>query len=167
LPKQFNKIGGIKMSLNLNKFLTFTLGEEFYGIPILNVKEIIGMMEITHVPSMPEFIKGIINLRGKIIPVMDLRLKFGNESKEYNDRTCIIVLEMEVSDKIRLTGLAVDGVSEVLAINNEDIELPQECFGNNNQDYLTGIGKVKDKVIMLLEPVKMLSKEEKELVEKS
>jgi purine-binding chemotaxis protein CheW len=157
----------IEMAVELNKFLTFTLGEESYGIPILNVKEIIGMMNITHVPSMPKFIKGIINLRGKIISVMDLRLKFGNESREYNDRTCIIVVEMEFSDRIRLTGLVVDAVSEVLFINNEDIELPQACFGNTNQDYLTGIGKVKDKVIMLLEPTKMLSTEEKEMLQKS
>lgn len=155
------------MAVELNKFLTFTLGEESYGIPILNVKEIIGMMDITHVPSMPKFIKGIINLRGKIISVMDLRLKFGNESREYNDRTCIIVVEMEFLDRIRLTGLVVDAVSEVLFINNEDIELPQACFGNTNQDYLTGIGKVKDKVIMLLEPTKMLSTEEKEMLQKS
>ncbi|WP_234122084.1 chemotaxis protein CheW [Clostridium hydrogenum] len=155
------------MSLNLNKFLTFTLGDEYYGIPILNVKEIIGLLTITHVPSMPKFIKGIINLRGKIIPVMDLRLKLGNESKTYNNRTCIIVIEIDFSDKIRLIGLIVDAVSEVLELNNNDIELPQACLGNTNEDYLTGIGKIKDKVILILDPTKMLSAKEKESLQKS
>lgn len=155
------------MSSEIKKFLTFTLGEEAYGIPILNVKEIIGMMDITHVPNMPEYIKGIINLRGKIISVMDLRLKFGDESKEYNDRTCIIVIEIKLEDTTKLTGLVVDTVSEVLSINSEDIELPQTCFGNSNQDYLTGIAKVKEKVIMLLEPMKLMCTEDKELLQKS
>lgn len=155
------------MALNSNKFLTFTLGDESYGIPILNVKEIIGMMDITHVPSMPEFVKGIINLRGKIIPVMDIRLKFGNESKPYNNRTCIIVVEMNFSDSIKLTGLIVDAVSEVLEISNEHIELPNVCLSNVAENYLTGIGKLKNKVIMLLDPTKMLSTDEQEIIQKS
>lgn len=155
------------MALNSNKFLTFTLGDESYGIPILNVKEIIGMMDITHVPSMPEFVRGIINLRGKIIPVMDIRLKFGNESKPYNNRTCIIVVEMNFSDNIKLTGLIVDAVSEVLEISNENIELPNACLSNVAENYLTGIGKLKNKVIMLLDPTKMLSTDEQEIIQKS
>lgn len=155
------------MALELNKFLTFTIGEESYGIPVLNVKEIIGMLDITHVPKMPEFIKGIINLRGKIIPVMDLRLRFGITSREYDARTCIIVIEMEISNQTRLTGLVVDTVSEVLAIDKEAIESPPTCFGGSDKDYLIGIGKIKEKVIMLLEPIKMLSSDEKESLEKS
>lgn len=154
------------MALELNKFLTFTIGEEVYGIPILNVKEIIGMLDITSVPKMPDFIKGIINLRGKIIPVMDLRLKLGLESRKYDSRTCIIVVEMEISNQIRLTGLVVDTVSEVLDINKEAIELPPACFGSGDKDYLMGMGKIKDKVIMLLDPVKMLTSDEKEMLEK-
>lgn len=154
------------MSLELNKFLTFTIGEESYGIPVLNVREIIGIMDITHVPKMPEFIKGIINLRGKVIPVMDLRLRFGIKSRDYDARTCIIVVEMEVSNKTRLTGFVVDTVSEVLDINQEEVESSIECFGSIDQDYLIGIGKIKDKVIMLLDPIKMLSSDEKEVLER-
>lgn len=153
------------MEAELSKFLTFTLGEECYGIPILRVKEIIGMMNITHVPRMPEFIKGIINLRGKIIPIMDLRLKFGAESRDYDDRTCIIVVEIEGINGIRLMGLVVDTVSEVLSINAGEIEVPPSSFGGTDHGYLVGLGKVKDKVIMLLEPVKILSSEEKELIQ--
>ncbi|MGE5403596.1 MAG: chemotaxis protein CheW, partial [Candidatus Saccharibacteria bacterium] len=82
------------MEVQPGKFLTLTLGNEAYGIPILKVREIIGMMGITHVPKMPEFVKGVINLRGKIIPVIDLRLKFGLPDREYDDRTCIIVVEI-------------------------------------------------------------------------
>ncbi|MFW2490758.1 chemotaxis protein CheW [Clostridium chromiireducens] len=152
------------MALELNKFLTFNIGEEFYGIPVLNVKEIIGMLDITPVHKMPEYIRGIINLRGKIIPVMDLRIRFGIPSREYDARTCIIVIETEVSNQTRLTGMVVDTVSEVLDINNETIELPSSCFGGVNKDYLTGIGKIKDKVIMLLEPINIMSTDEKDVI---
>ncbi|AGX42991.1 chemotaxis protein CheW [Clostridium saccharobutylicum] len=152
------------MAVELNKFLTFNIGEEFYGIPVLNVKEIIGMLDITSVPKMPEYIKGIINLRGKIIPVMDLRIKFGIPSREYDARTCIIVIETEVLNQTRLTGMVVDTVSEVLDINKETIESPLACFGEVNKEYLTGIGKIKDKVIMLLEPINIMSTYEKDTI---
>src|SRR5574344_2822696 len=99
------------------KLLTFSLGTEGYGVSILKVKEIIGMLDITPVPKTPDFIKGVINLRGKIIPVMDLRLKFGMEEKEYNERTCIIVVEINVNEKQRLLGVVVDMVSEVVTVN--------------------------------------------------
>lgn len=152
------------MALQLNKFLTFNIGEESYGIPVLNVREIIGMLDITPVYKMPEYIKGIINLRGKIIPVMDLRVRFGIPCREYDARTCIIVIETEVSNQTRLTGMVVDTVSEVLDINNEVIESPPSCFEGVDKEYLIGIGKIKDKVIMLLEPRKMLSSNEKEII---
>ena len=96
-----------------SKLLTFSLGEESYGISIQQVREIIGMMEITYVPKMPEFVKGVINLRGKIIPVTDLRLKMGLEEKTYSNRTSIIVVELENNGSIRQNGLVVDTVSEV------------------------------------------------------
>lgn len=152
------------MAVELSKFLTFNIGEEFYGIPVLNVKEIIGMLDITPVPKMPEYIKGIINLRGKIIPVMDLRIRFGIPSREYDARTCIIVIETEVLNQTRLTGMVVDTVSEVLDINKETIESPSACFGEVNKEYLTGIGKIKDKVIMLLEPINIMSTYEKDTI---
>jgi purine-binding chemotaxis protein CheW len=95
---------------------------------------------------------------------MDLRVRFGIPSREYDARTCIIVIETEVSNETRLTGMVVDTVSEVLDINKETIELPSSCFGGVNKDYLTGIGKIKDKVIMLLEPINIMSTDEKDVI---
>ena len=139
------------------KFLTFMLGEETYGLPILKVKGINQMQPITHVPRMPSFVKGVINLRGKIIPIIDLRLKFGLMETEHNDRTCIIVIELE--DGGRQSGLIVDEVSEVLDIAGENIEPPPADVGAT-LEFLTGIGKAKDKVIMLLDPFRILSANE-------
>ncbi len=133
------------------KYLTFTVGREEYGIPLRRVKEIIGMMEITNVPRMPSHVKGVINLRGKIIPVIDLRLKFGMEEKAYTARTCIIVLELSSEEGIRLMGVAVDSVSEVVNIASGDIEPPPQYGTTSDMGFLTGMGKAKGKVILLLE----------------
>lgn len=140
------------------KFLTFFLDKEEYGIEILKVQEIIGMMPITPVPKTPEFIRGVINLRGKIIPIVDLRLKFGMEAKEVTDQTCIIVVQAKGVQM----GLVVDKVSEVADISNEDIE---ECpsFGTNvNTDFILGmgIGRTDGRVKMLLDIDKVLSFQE-------
>ena len=104
------------------KYLTFTLNKEEYGIGILKVKEIIGMMPITPVPQTPEYVKGVINLRGKVIPVIDLRLRFGMERVHYDERTCIVVVEAEAGGGRALIGIVVDSVSEVLNIRGESIE---------------------------------------------
>ncbi|MGE5381255.1 MAG: chemotaxis protein CheW [Methylocystaceae bacterium] len=153
------------MSVETHKYLTFMLGDESYGIPILKVKEIIGMMTITKVPKMPGFMKGVINLRGKIIPVTDLRIKFGLEPQEYHDRTCIIVMEMENGTSKNLNGVVVDSVSEVLDISQENIEAPPNCYGSSqDQDFLTGLGKVRDKVIMLIDADKILTVDEMTVV---
>lgn len=149
------------MAVNQNKFLTFLLADESYGIPILKVKEIIGLMTITHVPRMPYYVKGVVNLRGKIIPILDLRLKFGMPEKEFDDRTCFIVTEMQTPTGPKLSGLVVDTVSEVLDVPADCIELPPEFMSKEEQEYLTGIGKVKDKVILLLDADKILSDHEK------
>jgi len=132
------------------KHLTFSLGKEEYGLPILKVKEIIGMMEITHVPQTPDFIKGVVNLRGKIIPIMDLRLKLAMQEREYNERTCIIVVEVKINDAKRLMGIVVDTVSEVINIQQNDIEPPPEYQTKVDKGFLTGMGKIKGKVVMLL-----------------
>lgn len=142
------------------KHLTFSLGKEDYGIPILKVKEIIGMMEITHVPKTPEFIRGVINLRGKIIPIMDLRAKFGMETQEYTERTCIIVAEVNINGSKRQMGVVVDMVSEVLNILENEIETDLEYGTTVEGDFLTGMGKVKGKVIMLLNIDKIINCEE-------
>jgi purine-binding chemotaxis protein CheW len=131
------------------KYLIFALGEEEFGLPIQKVKEIIGMLAITRVPKASGYIKGVINLRGKIIPVMDLRLKFGLDEKKYDERTCLIVVEM--ADSSKLIAVAVDSVSEVLSIQNTEIEAPPEYSSQGDTGFLRGIGKVKDRVILLLD----------------
>ncbi len=142
------------------KYLTFYLGNEDYGIPILKVKEIIGMMNITYVPRTPEFIKGVINLRGKIIPIMDLRLKFGMKEKEYNERTCIVVAEVIINGSQRHLGIVVDTVSEVINIIGKDIEPPPQFGAKIDENFLTGMGKVKDRVVMLLDIEQIINSEE-------
>lgn len=138
----------------VDKFLTFVLENEVYGIDIKHVTEIIGIQQITEVPEVPDYIQGIINLRGKIIPVMDVRLRFKKEFKEYNDRTCIIVIDVkEIS-----VGLIVDSVSEVLMIAPEEIVLPPEISQGANK-YVMGIGKVGNEVKLLLDCDKLLHEE--------
>lgn len=139
------------------KFLTFSLGAEVYGIKIRYVTEIIGLQAITEVPDLAEYVKGIINLRGKIIPVIDVRLRFGKPPKEYNDRTCVIVVDIkEVS-----VGLIVDTVAEVLTIADQDIVPPPQFNNNNNQQrFINAIGKVGNDVILILDCDRLLSDDE-------
>ena len=143
-----------------NKYLTFALGKENYGIPIGMVKEIIGMLEITSMPKTPNYLKGVINLRGGIIPIMDLRLKFDLEEKEYNDRTCIIVADCIVGDKNKRVGIAVDAVSEVIDIDEENIEEMEKSDINIDSEFITGIAKVRDKIIILISINKIMSKKD-------
>lgn len=133
------------------KYLMFFLNDEHYGIPILQVNEIIGLMEITPIPRTPEFLKGIINLRGKIIPVLDLRLKFSMDKKAYDEQTCIILVEVNINNLKNVIGIVVDKVAEVVKIYRSDIELPPKYGQDNEHGFLTGIGKVKDLVVMLLD----------------
>lgn len=141
-----------------NRFLTFSLGKESYGIDIKCVIEIIGIQAITEIPEVPEYIKGIINLRGKIIPVLDVRLKFKKEPKEYNDRTCIVVVDI----KDVYIGLIVDNVSEVITIAEEDmVEPPQMNKGFNNR-YIKKIGKIENEVKLLLDCEKLVTDNELE-----
>ncbi|CDG35503.1 MAG: purine-binding chemotaxis protein CheW [Hungateiclostridium thermocellum] len=138
------------------KYLTFIIGKEVYGIEIKYVMEIIGMQQITEVPELPEYIKGIINLRGKIIPVLDVRLRFKKEPMEYNDRTCIIVVDIkDVS-----VGLIVDSVAEVVSIPEENIVPPPEANTGFNNRYIKQIGKVGDEVKLLLDCNKLLNDED-------
>ena len=141
------------------KFLTFNMGNEFYGIEIKYVTEIIGLQPITEIPEMPEYIKGIINLRGKIIPVMDVRLRFKKPYREYNDRTCIVVIEIrDVS-----IGLIVDSVSEVISIPDEEIVSPPSVAKEGNK-YIKGIGKVGSDVKLLLDSDKLLNETDLETI---
>ncbi len=146
------------------KFLTFSLDQEEYGIGILKVKEIIGMMRVTPVPQTPEHVKGVINLRGKVIPVIDLRIRFGMSSAEYTDRTCIVVVETD-SDRGRLhIGVVVDSVSEVLNIKGSDIENTPEFGTTLNTDYILGMAKTTGSVKILLDIDKVLSTDEQSLL---
>ena len=149
------------------KYLTFTLAGEEYGIGILKIKEIIGMMPITSVPRTPAFVKGVINLRGKVIPVMDLRLRFGMEELEYNERTCIIVVEMEGQAGTALIGIVVDSVSEVLNIKGDDIEDTPTFGAKLNTEYILGMAKMEGGVKILLDIDQVLSSEEVASLEKT
>lgn len=142
------------------KYLTFTLAEEDYGLEILKVREIIGMMDITAVPQTPVYVKGVINLRGRVIPVIDLRLKFGLEEAEYGERTCIIVVEVQSQVGSVQMGVVVDSVSEVLNINGDDIEPPPSFGARLNTQYILGIAKAKGTIKILLDIDRVLSGEE-------
>lgn len=137
------------------RFLTFPLGGESYGIEIQYVTEIIGIQPITQVPELPEYIRGIINLRGKIIPVMDARLRFRKPFQEYNDRTCVVVIDVrDIS-----IGLIVDSVSEVISISDEEIVPPPSIQKVNNK-YINGIGKTANDIKLLLDCDKLLNDDE-------
>ena len=138
-----------------DKFLTFSLGKEHYGIEIKYVTEIIGIQAVTGVPELPDYIQGLINLRGKIIPVMDVRLRFKKPFREYNDRTCIIVIDIkEIS-----IGLIVDSVSEVMSISGEEVVPPPDMNKGANR-YIKGIGKVGSEVKLILNCDKLLNDSE-------
>ncbi len=138
------------------KYLTFTLAAEEYGIGILKVKEIIGLMPITPVPNPPQHMKGVINLRGKVIPVVDLRLRFGMEQAETTERTCIIVVEIVAEIQKIDMGIVVDSVSEVLNIKAADIEDTQSFGAKIDTGYMLGMAKSGQGVKILLDIDKVL-----------
>ncbi len=134
------------------KYLTFTLHAESYGIDVLKVREIIRQTTITVVPQMPAHVRGVINLRGKIIPVMDLRLRFGFADAASTEQTCIIVVQVKLPDgKVVQMGLVVDGVEEVVSIAATDIEETPDFGGQICTDYIVGMAKVKNVVKVLLD----------------
>jgi len=149
------------------KYLTFSLADEEYGISILKIKEIIGMMPVTTVPRTPEFVKGVINLRGKVIPVIDLRLRFGMEPIDYTERTCIIVVEIETDAGTVQIGIVVDSVSEVLNVKGEDIENTPTFGTRLNTDYILGMAKMEGGVKILLDIDRVLSADEIIALEKA
>lgn len=141
------------------KYLTFQLASEEFGVGVLRVREIMGLQEITAVPQTAAHVKGVINLRGKVVPVIDLRLKFGIAAAEYTQRTCIIVAQAEAESGPTLMGVIVDGVSEVLNLSAAEIEDAPD-FGPETGQYLLGIAKVKGKVKILLDIDRVLSTQE-------
>lgn len=129
------------------KYLTFHIGEEDYAIPICHVTEIIGMLKITEVPQTPSYIKGVINLRGKVIPVMDIRLRFQMPARDYDERTCVIVVQY----KENIVGLVVDTVSEVLDIPEEDVENSQNFNQAADNNFICGMGKIHERIKMIID----------------
>ena len=154
-------------SVKGGKFLTFLMANEKYGLEILKVREIIGMMGVTPVPTTPAFVRGVINLRGKVIPVMDLRLKFGMEAKEDTQRTCIIVVHLTRAAQEMIMGIIVDEVSEVLDIDQDQIEPPPSFGADIRTDFILGMGKVNQRVVTMLDIDRVLSEREIALVEDS
>jgi purine-binding chemotaxis protein CheW len=139
-------------------YLTFELHNEYYGIWIEYVSEIIGILPFTEVPELPEYVRGIFNLRGRIIPLIDMRLRFRKEFVEYNERTCVIVIDVQD----HTVGLIVDGVSEVISLEDDDIiEQPQLSSGVSNQ-FIKGIGKINNEVKLILDCRKLLSNHDSE-----
>ena len=136
------------------KYLIFSMGSEQYGMEIRYITEIIGIQPITAIPDIPDYMKGITNLRGKIIPVMDARLRLSKEERTYDDRTCIIVLDNGGTS----TGLVVDSVSEVMTFKAEDIAPPPE-MGRERQTYIQGIGKADGGVKLLLDGWRLMAGE--------
>ncbi len=139
------------------KYLTFALANEEFGLEILKVREIIGYMEITAVPRTPPYVKGVINLRGQVIPVVDLRAKFGMETTETTDQTCIIVVEITQDGRKFNTGIVVDHVSEVLDIAGEEIEESPQFGATVETDFILGMGKIGETVKILLDIDKVLA----------
>ena len=142
-----------------DKYLTFHIGTEDYGISIAYVTEIIGIQSITEIPEMPDFIKGVINLRGKVIPVMDVRTRFKLPPREYDERTCIIVVEIDGTS----VGLVVDAVNEVADIPEDQVEAPPKSKRKGGS-YIQGIGKIDKEVKILLDVNKILYDEELESI---
>jgi purine-binding chemotaxis protein CheW len=151
-----------EMELQVEKYLLFTLGEEEYGIDIARITAIEELQQITAIPGMPDFVKGVINLRGKVIPAVDLRLRFGLEEREYDDRTCIIIVSVNEGT----IGFIVDIVSEVHEIGNEDIG-PPPFFKkvSGNEQYISGLAKKGEGVKIILDVHKIISNEDKKLFE--
>lgn len=141
------------------KYLTFAIGREEYGLPVLKVREIIKVMDITHVPQVAAHVLGVINLRGKVIPVIDLRRKFGFPPQEHTERTCIIVAEVAMSASAVMMGIVVDSVSEVVTVSAGDIEQTPDFGGQQASDYLLGLAKVKGGVKILLDLDRVLGSE--------
>ena len=141
------------MAADDSQFLTFLLGEEQYGVDILRVQEIKGYTAVTRIPNTPDYIKGVLNLRGTIVPIVDLRTKFGMEKAEYTMFTVIVVVVIQ--DKV--TGIVVDAVSDVMNINNKDIQAPPEFGAKVDVGFLKAIGKSGDKLVAILDIDQLLS----------
>lgn len=151
-------------NMSAGKYLTFKLGPEDFGIGILKVQEIIGMLAVTRMPRTPAYVRGVVNLRGKVIPVLDLRLKFGMDTRQDTDRTCIIVVQLQSGESTVTMGLIVDEVSEVLDVSAAQIEPPPSFGSSVDVSFIMGMGKVGQKVVQLLDADRILMRQELEAI---
>ena len=149
---------GQKRDDELLQLVTFNISNEEFGIDILKVQEIIRTMEITKVPRAPDFVEGVINLRGKVIPIIDLRKKFSMESRTHDKQTRIVVVELQGM----IVGFVVDGVSEVLRIQSSTVEPPPAVVSGIGSEYISGVGKLEDRLLILIDLEKLLSLEERQ-----
>ncbi|BAH75568.1 MULTISPECIES: chemotaxis protein CheW [Solidesulfovibrio] len=149
-----------KQDAELLQLVTFSIGEEEFGVDILSVQEIIRMMDITKVPRAPEFVEGVINLRGKVIPIIDLRRRFGLTTRDHDKHTRIIVIEINNM----IVGFVVDSVSEVLRIPASTVEPPPPVVSGLESEYISGVGKLEDRLLILLDLNKLLSGEERDML---
>ncbi|MGE5490443.1 MAG: chemotaxis protein CheW [Actinomycetota bacterium] len=155
--------GAVAAALNAGEqqqYLTFTLGEEMFAIGILAIREIIEYGQVTEVPMTPPFIRGVINLRGAVVPVVDLTVRFGRQAREVTRRTCIVIVEVETAKGAQEMGVVVDAVSEVLEIPAADIEPPPEFGARIHIDFIKGMGKVNGKFVVILDTSRVLSCDE-------
>lgn len=143
-----------------SRFLSFVLNDEEYCIEILKIKEIMGMTDITEIPQTPDFIQGVINLRGRIIPIIDLRLKFEMEFKNYSARTCIIVVELDYENEITLMGIVVDSIQEVIAIAEEKVNKIPYINAKIKSEYIKGIAEIGEGIKIVLDIDRVLKEEE-------
>jgi purine-binding chemotaxis protein CheW len=155
----------IAKSALAGKYLTFMLADEDYGLEILKIQEIIGMMNITSMPRTPDYVRGVINLRGKVIPVLDMRRKFDLPTTEDTNRTCIIVTQIDNGETVLTTGIVVDRVSEVLDIAATQIDPPPDFGGGIETRFILGLGKVNNRVIMLLDINSILTSDDMEIMQ--
>lgn len=145
----------------LLQLVTFNIAEEEFGVEILKVQEIIRMMNITRMPKAPEFVEGVVNLRGRVIPIIDLRKRFGMSSQEHDKHTRIIVIEINNV----IVGFVVDSVSEVLRIPKDTVEEPPSIISGIDSEYISGVGKLEDRLLILLDLDRLLSKGEQNVLE--
>jgi purine-binding chemotaxis protein CheW len=157
---QINQSVAIVSQQDQQQYLTFMLGSEIFAIGILTIKEIIEYGQLTEVPMTPDFIRGVINLRGAVVPVVDLTARFGRKSAEVTRRTCIIIIEVTADDETNVVGVVVDAVNEVLEIPASEIEPPPAFGAKIRTDFIQGMGKVNGKFVILLEVGKVLSVED-------
>lgn len=143
-----------------SQYLTFLLGGEMFAIPILNIKEIIEYGQLTTVPMMPEFIRGVINLRGAVVPVVDIAVRFGRKSTAVTRRTCIVIIEIEAGDERQDIGVVVDTVNEVLEIPRAEIEQAPSFGAKIRADFIQGMGKIEGKFVVILDVNHVLSVDE-------